>query len=371
MNYNFKYYSGYSFDISIKNLTSLNYCSAKLYYGSLVSGIDLNCNSTNYSFTVTKNITAVYDNFTVSIDNGSDKLYFLLSESLLETFVYSPDSTSVTIMGLGLKNLQFSNGYNFIPCEYTFNKILNIESVICKELFSSCPLIQWQDNFIIGSRYLLADSTINSIELLGSSLLIEADFKCDEHTTLRRGISINNRDSYNSLKKANDFNQTLFTYDPSGYSICLREDEIYNISLISQFGNQTFYSNSVEFSCKQGEILNSNAAITLISTILKSRKLFKEENHQILLKSLFHTSSQHSIKNEILPLDFIPSKQSTIPKFSTITNKLFNHETTLFNSKFPEPFKFSGNSSNTITTAAITTTALAKTAVISTTAKTQ
>ncbi|KAN0041825.1 hypothetical protein ACTFIV_004375 [Dictyostelium citrinum] len=265
--YFYEYYSGYSYDISNKNRTSLNPCKATLHNFDFSMDIPLNCSSTNYSFRTPSDITANYNNFLVVIGNYMDRLYFTLKESIVDTFIYNPDRSSVIVMGLGIQYLEFSNGYSSISCNYHFNQTNEKESMECEyTLLLSCRFIQWHNNFIQGKQYLFADSTINSIELLGSSLLIDADFKCKE-TILRRGISINNRDSYNSLNKANYYNQTLFTYDPSGYSICLREDEIYDISLISQFGNQTFYSNSVEFSCKQGEILESNAAITLISTI--------------------------------------------------------------------------------------------------------
>ncbi|KAN0031301.1 hypothetical protein ACTA71_010390 [Dictyostelium dimigraforme] len=66
--------------------------------------------------------------------------------------------------------------------------------------------------------------------------------------------------------------------------------------------------------------------------------------------SSFHTSSQFSTKNEILPLD-IPSKQSTISTFSTVTTNLFQYETTPFNSSYVykniiQPVRFSETISN-------------------------
>ncbi|KAM9980325.1 hypothetical protein ACTFIZ_006582 [Dictyostelium cf. discoideum] len=101
---------------------------------------------------------------------------------------------------------------------------------------------------------------------------------------------------------------------------------------------------------------NSPTSIVIAGneTVLKEISLDLKENNIFcaFLGSLssFHTSSQHSTKNEILPLN-IPSKQSTIPTFSTVTTKLFNHETTPFNSSYIyeniiQPVRFSETISN-------------------------
>ncbi|KAM9959508.1 hypothetical protein ACTFIR_000585 [Dictyostelium discoideum] len=114
------------------------------------------------------------------------------------------------------------------------------------------------------------------------------------------------------------------------------------------------YSNkypTIEVAC-----YNSPTSIVIAGNenVLKEISLDLKENNIFcaFLGSLssFHTSSQHSTKNEILPLD-IPSRQSTIPTFSTVTTNLFNHDTTPFNSSYVyeniiQPVRFSQTISN-------------------------
>ncbi|KAN0029102.1 hypothetical protein ACTFIV_010975 [Dictyostelium citrinum] len=94
-------------------------------------------------------------------------------------------------------------------------------------------------------------------------------------------------------------------------------------------------------------IAGNESLLKEISMELKEKNIFCAFLGSL---SSFHTSSQCLTKNEILPLD-IPSKQSTIPTFSTVTTKLFNHETTPFNSSYVyeniiQPVRFSETISN-------------------------
>ncbi|KAK5584623.1 hypothetical protein RB653_006237 [Dictyostelium firmibasis] len=114
------------------------------------------------------------------------------------------------------------------------------------------------------------------------------------------------------------------------------------------------YSNeypSIEVACYNSPtsivIAGNETLLKDISVDLKEKNIFCAFLGSL---SSFHTSSQHQTKNEIIPLEIL-SKQSIIPTFSTVTTKLFDHETTPFNSSYVyeniiQPVRFSQTISN-------------------------
>ncbi|KAN0035545.1 hypothetical protein ACTA71_004819 [Dictyostelium dimigraforme] len=269
--YSVGFYSGYEYQLSVKTEVFINSSSASIRgYDVIYSTF----NSSHYTISVSSHVTNSMKSFVLDvIINGSlfDRYSFSLKAPNIESVKYFNNFAQVEIIGKGLRYSKYYNFDNEINCDQdiSFNNNNNERFVCGGSLSNTCMQLgiktglDWYNN----SYSLIPSPTINSIEKLGSSLLIDANFNCPYLET-KKGISINKRQSFNSLVRANINIETLFSYDPSGFSVCL-DDDTYSIFLISQVNNLTLYSDSVQFSCKEG-IVNKAAISTLSSVSLLS-----------------------------------------------------------------------------------------------------
>ncbi|KAM9966242.1 hypothetical protein ACTFIR_006441 [Dictyostelium discoideum] len=235
-------------------------------------------NSTHYSMVLSSYITRRKSSFSVMVDlNGfqsSDEHVFTSVPPNFESVKsISNDLTQFEIIGNGLKNNNFYNFFKDIRCDKDMSFDPSKERFVCYSSTSnSCFSFGYSNKFfnLTNQYFFSAVPTINSIERIGSFLLIDADFHCPNYVdSISKGISIGARELYGSLKPANRNSKTQYTFDPVSYdfSICLENDN-YNISLISYIDSQTNYSSSVIFNCEKGYSNElSNAALTNISII--------------------------------------------------------------------------------------------------------
>ncbi|KAM9981564.1 hypothetical protein ACTFIY_003867 [Dictyostelium cf. discoideum] len=160
-------------------------------------GIPFTLNSTHFTMNISE-ITFYYSSFIALITFSWIYPYF-------ENIIINSNFTQIELIGNGLKNNIFFNGYFPIRCIQDTNFDKSRERFLCYPCTSNqCLDFGWSNDFFgrYGIYFSSPKPTIYSIVKLGSSFFIIADFYCpllDYEIT--KGISINDRESYEKKKK--------------------------------------------------------------------------------------------------------------------------------------------------------------------------
>ncbi|KAM9946032.1 hypothetical protein ACTFIT_004321 [Dictyostelium discoideum] len=205
--FNIYFYCGYQYNITIEtNNPPITQISGHTNFNIIVP---MTFNSTHYSMELSSYFTSYQSSFNVMVsfnrfESTAQHVFTIMPPNFEGVKSISNDLTQFEIIGNGLKH---NNFYNFL------------KDIRCDQDMSFDPI-----------------PTINSIERIGSFLLIDAEFHCQNYE----------QELYGSLENANRNSKTQYTFDPESYdfSMCLENDN-YNISLISDIKSQTNYSSHV------------------------------------------------------------------------------------------------------------------------------